>query len=238
MMSPSGDRREPDARQVAAFLDGELDGAPQAELRRWIQAWLRDHPEARAAALAQRQLKRLLHATQPEEPSEAAWDSILAKLTHLPAPAARTMCARKPVQPLGLPAAILAIAAGVLAAVALWQPLPPPEVPTDGEVAKQAPIQPPLKDADGGEPKPIAVAKQSPAPRPPEVEPFSVASADEIEIIRIVGADMKTVIVGNMPVNGPLLLAAPGEIVLTRADPEVRMGEAAPYLWVHEEDDQ
>lgn len=233
MMSPYGDQRAPAAEQIAAFLDGELDGAAQAALRRWIQEWLQSHPEARAAAMAQRRLKRLLHATRPEEPSEAVWESLLAKLDRLPAPAARTMRLRHAVRPIGLPAALLAIAAGVLAAVALWQPLPPAETPVPEKVVHKAPVQPPPPDADVGEPKPIRqVDKQ------PELEPFAVASAEEIEIIRIVGADMKTVIVGNMPVDGPLLLAAPGEIILTRADPEVRMGEAAPYLWVREEEEK
>jgi hypothetical protein len=73
-----------------------------------------------------------------------------------------------------------------------------------------------------------------------DVEVFPVATADEIAILHVAGADTHTVIVGELPVLGPLELAGPGEVALTSVQPDVRdnmmphirMGGAnRPMIW-------
>jgi len=65
------------------------------------------------------------------------------------------------------------------------------------------------------------------------MEPFPVATAEEIVILRIGGADVRTVVVGNMPVEGPLVMAEPGEVILIRNVSDVRMEEGGPPIfWV------
>jgi hypothetical protein len=226
MMSPYGDRRSPDAQQIAAFLDGELDGQPRlAPLRRWIQEWLLDHPEAGAAALAQRRLERLMHVTAAADPSEAEWDRMLTRLEQLPPPAARPAAAHRGVAGL---VALLTTAAAVWAVVALWPRPPADERPAPvADTARATTAHPPA-------PRTVDKGQQSPAGKLSELEPFAVATADEIEIIRIAGADTRTLVVGHLPLLGTMVLAEEGEITLERAEPEVRMGEGRPPVlqWV------
>jgi anti-sigma factor RsiW len=95
---------------LAAYVDGEL--AP-AECCR-VEAWLADHPEARADVEAQRRLARLFEATAPPAPAPEQWANALAGVERglavpLPNPARR----RRAV----LAAALVAAAAVLLALV-------------------------------------------------------------------------------------------------------------------------
>ena len=59
---------------------------------------------------------------------------------------------------------------------------------------------------------------------PAAVEPFEVATADEVEILSVRGADTGTLVVGEVPVRGELVLPLPGEVeIKERADAEVRV---------------
>jgi hypothetical protein len=69
---------------------------------------------------------------------------------------------------------------------------------------------------------------------------FAVATSDEIEILSVEAADTGSLVVGELPVRGPLELLGPGEVRVTSvapADdnmtPEVREGPAAPIIWAH-----
>jgi hypothetical protein len=224
MKSPHEDRG-PDALHIAAFLDGEYDGRPElVERRQRIREWLLDHPEAGAAALAQRRLARLMAATAPPEPSEVAWDRVFARLDQAPAPAAPA-AGRSWLPRAGAAAAALltAAAAGWLALFLGQQPPPAPVQEAPAPVAKRV------------EPAPRV---EPPAPKAPEWEVFPVATAAEIEILRIGGADTRTLVVGELPVIGPLEPTRPGEVVLTRADAEVRL-DVRGWMWMREfvEDD-
>ena len=73
-----------------------------------------------------------------------------------------------------------------------------------------------------------------------EGEIFPVASADEIVIFRIEGADTDLLVVGQLPVSGPLELAAPGEIHVFHARPAEgdqmvptmhQTGTRPPVIW-------
>jgi hypothetical protein len=218
MISWRGDEEPaPTPEQFAAYADGELDGHPALErLRGRIEAWLARHPDAAAEVEAQRRLAQLWQDTTPVEPSEAAWGGVLERLGSLP----RTPPAgpgRRGVGRLALWAGALlaASAAAVWLALALSSPGP------------GRPAAPPANP----QPDPQERAAK-PQPAPEVLEPFPVATADEVEILSIQGDDMETVLVGEPPVRGPLVMADPGEVELKRAKPQVRMGEGPPMFWV------
>jgi hypothetical protein len=80
-----------------------------------------------------------------------------------------------------------------------------------------------------------------------DIEPFPVASADEIVILNVEGADTGTLVVGELPVQGPLELADPGEVSLTSVQPAERdnmvpevsvSGPGRPIIWVRAEGEQ
>src|SRR5689334_18822405 len=58
---------------LAAYVDGEL---PPAECRR-VEAWLADHPDARADVEDQRRLLRLFEETAPPPPTDERWASVV-----------------------------------------------------------------------------------------------------------------------------------------------------------------
>jgi hypothetical protein len=210
MISWKGDDEPaPTPEQLAAYADGELDGCPDlGPLRQCIEAWLARHPEAAADLEAQRRLAQLWQATTPPEPSEAAWQRVLDRL-ETPAPDGRGAVPRL---------AAWAVAALAAAAAAVWLALNLLR-PADGpEVARQLPRVP-------GPP-----VRVEPPTEP--VEPFAVATSDEVEILSIGGADTATVAVGELPLNGPMLLVQAGEVEVQRAEPEVRTGgNGSPMVW-------
>ena len=59
-------------------------------------------------------------------------------------------------------------------------------------------------------------------------EPFPVASAREVVILQVEGADTGTLVVGELPVQGPLELAAPGDVTLTSVAPAEGDNMAVP----------
>src|SRR5437764_4714017 len=87
------DDRPPDLPELlAAYADGELDAAGRAR----VEAWLADHPEARAELEAQRKLsrrnQRLWQASAGPSPGEVGWSRLFARVHQAlsaPAPAAR-----------------------------------------------------------------------------------------------------------------------------------------------------
>jgi anti-sigma factor RsiW len=54
----------------------------------------------------------------------------------------------------------------------------------------------------------------------PAVERWSVASPTELEIISMDAADASLLVIGEPPVNEPLVLAGPGEIKLDKLEPD------------------
>jgi hypothetical protein len=214
MMSWKEGDPAPTPEQLAAYADGELDGRPALEpLRRRIAAWLAEHPDTAAEIEAQRRLTRLWRATTPPEPSEEVWDGVLERLEQLPrtSPEHGWRVARLAGW---AGAALAACAAAVWLALALSGPGP------GRAVVRQAPRDPGKRER--------VVA---PRPAPKEDEPFPVATADEVEILRINGADTETVLVGELPVSGPLIMPEPGEVEITRPQPEVRMADGPPMVW-------
>lgn len=70
-----------------------------------------------------------------------------------------------------------------------------------------------------------------------EDEVLIVATAAEIEIVSMAGADTSTLVVGEPPVKGPLQLLAPGEITVTSIQPSDRdnmtpeLRASPPMIW-------
>jgi AcrR family transcriptional regulator len=220
MISWRGDEEpEPTPEQLAAYADGELDGRPALEpLRRRVEAWLARHPDAAAEVEAQRRLARLWQATPPPEPSEAAWNDVLERLERVPRTPAETGRRRAAARvALWAGAALAASAAAVWLALTLSRP---------GHV-------PPAPPEPGGQERAV-----NPRPAPEADEPFPVATAEEVEILSIKGDDTETVLVGELPVSGSLVMADPGEVELTRAEPQVRMGDGPPMVWVQPDKDR
>jgi anti-sigma factor RsiW len=218
MISRKGDDEPaPTPEQLAAYADGELDGRPECEpLRRHVEAWLARHPEAADDLQAQRRLTRLCRATPPPEPSEAAWGHVLARLERVPL----TPDGGAPGRPgyglrfVAWAAALAATAAAVWLALALL-------LPGDGpKLARQAPRGPERRQAPFKAPRVV----------PAEVEPFAVATGDEVEILSIKGADTSTLVVGELPLSGPVVLVQAGEVEVQRVEREVRMGSTGPPM--------
>jgi len=225
MISWKGDDdAAPTPEQLAAYADGELDGHPGLEpLRRRIETWLTQHPDDAAEVEAQRRLTRLWQVTTPPEPTEAAWQDVLERLRHTPrTPPAEPR--RRGVARLALwmGAAVAASAAVVWLALALFGPGP------ERALVRQAPRNLGKQERPHDPPRPV----------PEAVEPFLVATADEVEILSIKGADTETVLVGELPVSGPLVMADRGEVELARPQPEVRMGDSPPMVWAPIEKDR
>jgi anti-sigma factor RsiW len=105
---------------LAAYVDGEL--TPAECLR--IEAWLAEHPEARADVEEQRRLLRCLEETAPALPAEERWAETLAKVEKAlaaPPPRRLTWPRRAAVAIAGL------AAAAALLWAAVWLNQPPPQ---------------------------------------------------------------------------------------------------------------
>jgi hypothetical protein len=113
------------------------------------------------------------------------------------------------------------VAALAATAAAVWLAVVLSRSATERQVVRQAPPAP--------GPRPPGVR---PGPAPPAVEPFPVATADEVEILSVRGADTETLVVGELPLEGPMVLVAAGEVEVKRVEPEVRMGgDGPPMVW-------
>jgi hypothetical protein len=78
------------------------------------------------------------------------------------------------------------------------------------------------------------------AQAPEDNEPFPVASEREVVILRVEGADTGTLVVGELPLQGPLVLVGPGDVTLTSIEPAQRdnmvpevnvTGPGRPIIW-------
>jgi hypothetical protein len=193
-MSQSDDDWRPGPELLAAYFDGELAGRPDGDaLRERIQDWLRCHAEARGELEDYRQLDRLWKKTVPPEPSADAWEHVAERLRR----AWLSRLARPRRAALGgWVAALVATAACV--ALLVW-----------------------LGVGDESAPKLVQPKLILPAPVD-DMEVFPVATAAEIAILHVEGADTQTLAVGELPVQGALELAGPGEVALTSVQPDAR----------------
>jgi anti-sigma factor RsiW len=88
MMRRSDSQGAPSAKELAAYVDGELDPVSRSQ----VEAWLAQHPEAGREVDGLRNLSQLWQATPPPEASEAAWRDLFTRInTALPGAAAATI---------------------------------------------------------------------------------------------------------------------------------------------------
>ncbi len=195
-MNPEPDAWSPSPELLAAYFDGELVGRPAlVALRRRITDWLRRHPEARAVLEDYRRLAQLWRDTAPPDPGVAAWAELDEQLAAVPI--APPGAARRRLLVRGA-AAVMAVAAAISLAIWLgW-----------GRPAAPQLVQTPPK-------QPVATPE-------PQLEVFPVATASEVTILRVEGEDTQTLVVGELPLHGPLELAGPGEVALTSVQPDAR----------------
>jgi anti-sigma factor RsiW len=189
---------QPDPQLLAAYFDGELNGA---DMRDRIEAWLAAHPEA---AEDWAELKKLLRDTAPAEPGEKAWQETRARIeAQRPVNVPRF---RRPWLTAAVVAASIVLFTGVL--VGAWR-----------------------AGLTGNGTRPVAVTPPPKSPAAEDLDVLQVASADEITILRIEGADTEAVVVGLMPVNGELELAASGDVCISCKCPRVHVRQDPPMVW-------
>jgi len=206
----------PDAELLAAYADGELEDGPTGDLRNQIETWLARHPRAADKVEAQRRVTEWFQATTPADPPESAWEPVAARLQglRLPLPGPDRRWSRWA----RLTALGITGAACVLLAFTLATLLGRREVPS-----WQGALNQPRAGASS-----IG----------PDMEALPVATAAEVEILSVQGDDTATLVVGELPLEGSLLLLQADELTLTAVEPardnmvpEVRKGGNAPMIW-------
>jgi len=196
-MTRPEDDWKPGPELLSAYFDGELSVRPDLDaLRQRIEDWLSFHPEASADLDEYRLLGRLWKQTTPRDPGPRAWEELEARLRQPSPPES----ARPRRSALGRRLIALSAAAASIGLV-LWlgfgrQILPEP--PASNRIVRPAP----------------SAAR--------EFEVFPVATASEVTILSVEGADTHTVVVGELPLRGPMELAGPGEVAFTDFDVDGR----------------
>jgi anti-sigma factor RsiW len=190
----------PDPQLLAAYFDGELEGRDDvADMRARIEAWLEAHPEAADEWHKHRELQKLWLDTTPADPSPATWNQVLEQIEakrRLGAAGESATATRRPWWALGVFAASVALFVGLSFAAMRFS----------GMLEKSAPV--------AVHPKPI---------EPEDVEVFAVAMAHEINIVWIDGADTGAMIVGALPLEGPMALVDSGEIRVVTCCPKLNI---------------
>jgi hypothetical protein len=245
----------PSRELLAAYADGELDWRPHlAGQRRQIEAWLAHHPEAAAELEAQMEVGRLWSATTPPEPAPAAWAKVWQRVAAVPGPA---KARRWPAALWLVGLAVTGAAAAVLALLFLdRQETPAPQAPPQRQARRVGvPVHPVPAPAVGDDDKegqdpdagvlvsaPARSARYATAAcrwrrgHESGVEPLPVAGPDEIEIVRIAGSDVGTVVAGRMPVTSPMVLIQAAEFQVkppVNGEPgvAVRTVGTSPMAW-------
>lgn len=213
-MMPRNDDWSPDPKQLDAYVDGEMTDDPALRLR--IRHWLAVHPGAETPQA----LTELMRATRPDDPGEHVWAAMRVRLdtgmgSLPPAEPVRRL------RPWIWGVAVAACAAAILLAVAFWP-------------RRVVEVNPLIQAQNAVIPDHPNLEKNL-----PEVEVFAVASADEIEVLRVEGSDLGSLALVHTPLREPLVLAGPGDVTFNRVQPaaldnmipEVQ-NQGPPMVWV------
>src|SRR5262245_43691431 len=196
----------PSPQQLAAYADGELDPVSRAK----VADWLARHPEATAEIDAHRGIAQSAQAATPPEPGEATWNALLQRIdertqTIKAGKKQNTVLAAQRRAWLLRRLRDVSVAAAVLLLVFLLGRRHRPE----------------------------------PAPAPPRapevVRMLRVASDDDVEILRMDGAVIRSLVVGELPLHGPIVLATPGDVNIEKIEQDIdgmlpkNMNEPTPW---------
>ncbi len=215
---PDDKLHPPTPEMLAAYVDGEFEANPYLlKQKEIIETWLDQNPKALHEINQFRQIKKAWEATTPIDPGSSAWNDCLDRIrAELEKPAV-------PVRrfPMGL-AGGLAAASVLLAGLSLtfYFLNTRPDLNADKGIKKQK------------QKETVAVKK--------DIDPFPVIAEEDVEILYISGQDLETVVVG-MPIEGPLEMPQPGEVVVTDMDSQddMYMSETEPpMVWAKLETDQ
>lgn len=201
--------REFDRELLAAYADGELEGREElAQLRLQVETWLETHPEAHRELHEYRSLRELLEATPPPDQEEGVWEEMAHRLR---VTRFRTEVPNRPNQRW-----FVAGLAGAVAAGLAWAMFSVP-AHLENPQAKMTNARPGSAN---------------------NLEPFPVAGVGEVEILSVSGDSALALVVGELPLHGPMKLAGPGEVTVTSVQPAahdnmlpVFRADGNPMIW-------
>lgn len=220
MTMPGDHSWNPDPQLLAAYFDGEMEGRNElAELRCRIETWLEHHPDALATGEEIRRLRQAWLDTTPAEPNAATWNDTLTRIEAARLRPIRPPVARRPWLMASACAVALVVATSALIGGLRYYSSPAIE----HHPVAEAPRDPlaPVDEANNGEVLPVALAH-------------------EVVIFHVDGEDTAALVVGQLPLQGLLELADPGEIRVfsiqpdaqDRMVPDVRQdGPRRPVIW-------
>jgi len=174
-------------------LAAYADGELEPSVRDWIEAWLADHPEASAEIEVQHQLMQLWQATLPPDLAPSDWEKPLARIDQTLSATVSTPAPSPSRRRLFPWVGGLTAAAALLGVVFLgrtWWSTQPVVVPRAG---------------------PSQAARE---------EPYPVADSEEFTIISMPPRDEAGLVVGQLPVRGPLEMATMDDIEVVAMEPD------------------
>jgi len=182
--------QRPPIEYFAAFVDGELSTDDWAR----VQDWLANHPEDAALVDAHRNLVRCWRETAPAEPSEKIWREMLAQIEgrELKTEDRGSRTGDRNARP------------GVDAPRRRWI-----RIGLLGGVAAAALILALVVPGRDQEDK-----------TPSDIEELAILSAEDIDLISMEENDTRLLVVGNPPVQEPLVLVATGDVTLDSIEPD------------------
>jgi hypothetical protein len=196
--------QRPPIEFLAAFLDGELS----ADDRQFVQNWLAAHPEEAEVVQTHRNLLRFWREAAPPEPAEKAWREVLAQIESCGTPGmgvqrthgADVVRSSSLDSRFSAPTRSRWIRVGLLALAAAAAVL-------------------------------LAVfgsRKELPPPADPLGPELTLLAPDDVDLVSMEMTDTQLLVVGNLPVQEPMELVAPGDVTFHKVAPDVAPMIVAP----------
>jgi anti-sigma factor RsiW len=193
---------------LAAYAEGQLEGAAREQVERWLA----EHPQAWAEVQQQQALghalRELMAATAPEDPPPAAWEAtaqrILRACAPLPGVLPNQQRPRSRLRSVGVAVGAGAVAAGLLLAGLWWFPSRTRDSAGDpSSETKQELLS-------------RRVVSESPAPPASRetalTSPLPLASEAEVLLERVPNMGEGWLPIGRPPLEGPMTLAREEDI--------------------------